>query len=309
MSNSPASSYVCTVCGKELSNPEAEAAIKHGSFFCGLHEAKVMPKPEKTINPVDLNLHIVEGDTTHVQAPQTPKPKTLQVKIEAVCSVPRLGWQDHFGCVQKALQQNGINLSWYTTAFWHKGIQQGFNGAIKAGADWILSLDYDTVFDPHQLAFMLAVFGNNPGMDALAAIQPRRGTGMPLMSVKNAKGQTVSQCYGDKPIKAYSAHFGMTLFRTAALKTFQKPWFQAVPDKDGEYSDAGIDPDIDFWVKWAAAGKTLYVDPRVRIGHLEVMVSYLDENMEQHHMAVSKWRAQHNPSEAENSLEQQETRG
>jgi hypothetical protein len=236
-------------------------------------------------------------------------PKTLEVKIEAVMSVPRLGWQDTFGCAHRALSAHGIYLSWYTTAFWHKGIQQGFNGAIKNGADWILSLDYDSVFDENHVAHLLAVFGNNPKMDALAAIQPRRGSGAPLMSVKDASGKRLTQCYGDRPVKAYSAHFGFTLFRTAALKTFPKPWFIGQPDAQGEWSDVCIDPDIHFWVEWAKAGKTLYVDPRCRVGHLELMVSYLDENMEQHHMAVSKWRSQHAPAEAGNSLEQNETKG
>lgn len=274
---------VCAACKKSVEIPVAPGQLLVETYYCCLECER--------------------------KGPPVSAPKTLAVKIEAVMSVPRLGWQDTFGCAHRALSACGIQLSWYTTAFWHKGIQQGFNGAMKTGADWILSLDYDSCFNERHLEHLLAVFGNNPNMDALAAIQPRRGNGAPLMSVKDEAGKRMTQCTGEKPVKAYSAHFGFTLFRTAALKSFKKPWFIGQPDADGEWSDTCIDPDIHFWVEWAKQGKSLYVDPRCRVGHLELMVSYLDENMEQHHMAVSKWRQQHAPAEAANSLEQNETKG
>jgi hypothetical protein len=234
------------------------------------------------------------------------KPNQIAVKIAAVCSVPRLGWQDHFGSIFRALNRTGIHLSWYTTAFWHKGIQQGFNGAMDS--DWILSLDYDTVFDHHHVEQLLAVFGNNPGMDALAAIQPRRGNGAPLMTVKDEKGNKLHSCQGNTPIKAYTAHFGFTLFRTSALKTFPKPWFHSETDENDEWGDMCVDPDIWFWKKWAEHGKTLYVDPRIRVGHLEVLVSVLDDHMIQRYVPVSQWRKLHS-DEGEQALETTETKG
>lgn len=222
-----------------------------------------------------------------------PPAKEISVKIEAIASVPRLGWQDNFGSVFRMLSKSGIALSWYTTAFWHKGIHQAFVRAVDGGVDWILSLDYDTVFDVHHLEHLLAVFGNNPQMDALAAIQPRRGTGAPLMTVKNEKGEKVHQCQGNFPIKAFTAHFGFTLIRCSALKAFPKPWFIGEPDADGDWGETCIDPDIYFWKKWAEHGKTLYVDPRCRVGHLEVLVSTLDDHMVQRFIPVSQWREMH----------------
>ncbi len=164
----------------------------------------------------------------HTFKPLEEKPKQISVRIAAVCSVPRLGWQDHYGSIFRALTPHGIHLSWYTTAFWHKGIQQGFNQQLNA--DWILSLDYDTVFDHIHVQQLLATFGNNPGMDALAAMQPRRGTGAPLMTAKDEAGKKLTVAPANGPIKAYTAHFGFTLFRTAALRDMPKPWFQGVPD-------------------------------------------------------------------------------
>ncbi len=55
-------------------------------------------------------------------------------------------------------------------------------------------------------------------------------------------------------------------------------------------------------------GKTLYVDPRVRVGHLEVMVSHLDDHMIQRYVPVSQWRKMHS-DEGPACLEDNETKG
>lgn len=278
----------CHTCKKKIS--EGNIALgAHGFWFCD-HPCLVNFERSRDIK---------------IEKPLTPPANSISVRIAAVCSVPRLGWQDHFGSIFRALAPHNIHLSWYTTAFWHKGIQQGFNQQIDA--DWILSLDYDTVFDHVHVQQLLAVFGNNPGMDALAAMQPRRGTGAPLMTVKDAKGNKVTAAPANGPIKAYTAHFGFTLFRTKALKEMPKPWFQGEPDAENEWGDLCVDPDIYFWKKWAECGKTLYVDPRVRVGHLEVLVSHLDDHMIQRYVPVSQWRKMHS-DEGPACLEENETR-
>jgi hypothetical protein len=93
-------------------------------------------------------------------------------------------------------------------------------------------------------------------------------------------------------IKATTAHFGLTLLRVDALRTVPKPWFKAEPDASGEWGNDRLDDDIWFWHVWRKAGHTIYVDPEVRIGHLEVMVSEFDESMKVRRMHVDKWRTE-----------------
>lgn len=320
------SGYVCVTCGISLSKARAEECHFNGVYRCLACAGVKTPRPRPTAHCAQCGKEFVEGvqnaegakfcdvpcasewAKANAPLPNAPVPAkdVCSARIAAICSVPRLGWQDHFGSVQRALHPLGIQVAWYTTAFWHKGISKAIKDCLNA--DWILSLDYDTVFDHIHAKQLIKVFQENPTFDALAAMQPRRGTGAPLMVVKDATGKKVAKCSGNEPVKAYTAHFGFTLFRTAALRTFPKPWFNAIPDADGEWGDLCTDPDIDFWKKWSEAGKTLYVDPRIRVGHLEVLVSYQDEHMQQHYMPVSEWRAKH-PDEWNNSIEQTETRG
>jgi hypothetical protein len=261
-------------------------------------------------NDICWGCHKIENNPTALlqtgNYDPTKDPTVHAVKVAAVCSVPRLGWQDHFGSIFRALSPHNMVLSWFTTAFWHKGISQAMKREILA--DWILVTDYDTVFDYHHISQLLSVFGNNPHMDALAAMQPRRGNGAPLMTAKDGDGNKLKESPANGPIKAYTAHFGCTLIRTSALRDLPKPWFLGVPDENLEWGDLCVDPDIYFWKKWAECGKTLYVDPRIRVGHLEVMVSHMDEHMIQRYVPVSQWRAMHS-DEGSQALETTETKG
>lgn len=241
-----------------------------------------------------------------VPASENEKPEDITPTIAAIMSVPRLGWQDHYSSSQKALNSIGMQASYYTGAFWHKCMQQGFEDWLAA--EWILCLDYDTLFNTTQLKMLLRRFLKNPQYDALTALQPRRGDGVPLMWVNDKDGKRVTEVSGTEPVKASAGHFGMTLIRTAALKTMPKPWFMSTPSPSGDWGKDSVDADIYFWKKWAEHGKSLYVDPCIRIGHLELMVSIFDDFMVQRHIPINRWRDLYN-EDGKNSLEKQETRG
>lgn len=241
-----------------------------------------------------------------------------QFKIKAICSVPRLGWNDHFGSIFDTLKPFNIPLSWYSGAFWEKCIQTALEDCVEQGVDWILTLDYDTLTTPNQLQHMFKVFGSNPRMHALAANQPRRNTGMPLMTVKDDKGKFKNRIEIKGPIQAHTAHFGLTLLRASALKRMRKPWFFGQPAKDGTYRKGAIDADIYFWKKWEQSGNTLYVEPRVCIGHMEAMVSIFEyvKNPQtrevelcQKYLSVQDWRNKYMPRFGKQcELEEKETR-
>jgi hypothetical protein len=81
-----------------------------------------------------------------------------------------------------------------------------------------------------------------------------------------------------------TAHFGLTVISTAALKRARKPWFLETPASDGTYSERPADADeswqprrdsdIHFWANWRASGNRVYVTPRVCVGHGEYMISW-----------------------------------
>jgi len=65
-----------------------------------------------------------------------------------------------------------------------------------------------------------------------------------------------------------TAHFGLTLLRTSAIKAMPKPWFLGIPDADGNWSDARVDDDIHFWQQWRKAGFGIFMAMRIPIGHI-----------------------------------------
>ena len=71
-----------------------------------------------------------------------------------------------------------------------------------------------------------------------------------------------------------SAHFGLTVISTAALKRTPKPWFMGVPNDAGEWGDGRTDDDIHFWRQFRTAGNRVFVSPRVVLGHGEYVVTW-----------------------------------
>lgn len=210
------------------------------------------------------------------------------IKIAAILSCPMVGWNPHYGSVSEALRQFGIPLRIGYGAYWHHTMSNLMEDCVNDELDWILTLDYDTLTDAIDLDRLIGTFGANSHMDALAALQCKRGTDeSPLLSVPEVSEIEIT----GEPIKAFTAHFGMTLFRVEALKRFPMPWFPDKPDPKGSYKTAQrTDADIAFWHGWRDAGNSLYVEPNVIIGHLQPMVAVFDEHMRVKHQHFVDWR-------------------
>jgi predicted SAM-dependent methyltransferase len=219
------------------------------------------------------------------------EPTEQVLKIRGVMSVPRIGWNDAWVSIQKSLSPFGIPVEQFNGVFWGQCMQRAFQNALVDGIDWLLCIDYDSMITKEHVDKMLAIMGENPNIDALAPLQVRRGSEeAPLATVK---GQTEIAVTGD-PILVTTAHFGLTLIRTECLKDLPKPWFYTQPDDSGEYGDGRIDDDIWFWHQWRKAGRNIYMTPEVRIGHLQLMVSEFDEDMQCRHVHITDWRKAHN---------------
>lgn len=209
------------------------------------------------------------------------------IKVRAVMSVPRVGWNDAWMAINRALSPLKIPVETFNGVFWGQCMQRSFEKCLADGVDWILCIDYDSMITAQHVDALLGHFGENPEIDALAALQCRRGTEeSPLMTIFGKQGVEVN----GKPLLVTTAHFGLTLIRTECLRTLPKPWFVTQPDSKGEYGADRLDDDIWFWHQWRLAGKTIYVAPDVRIGHLQLMVSQFDEHMQPQHVHVTDWR-------------------
>lgn len=230
--------------------------------------------------PVSLNL---EGR----KSPQgVPDPKSL-VKVTAIMSVPRVGWNDAYSCIIEALHPLRIPITQFNGVFWGQCMQRAFEEAIHNGCDWLLTIDYDSMFTKYDVDRLIGALGNNPDIDAIAALQCRRGDDdSPLMTIK---GQGSVKTDGS-PFRVDTAHFGLTLIRLAAMADIPKPWFASRPTEAGDWGEGRLDDDVWFWHQWKEQGKTVYIHPECRIGHLQVMVSHFDDEMQPQHIHVKQWR-------------------
>jgi len=238
------------------------------------------PNTDTAAHPVSLNL---EGE----KVGETTQDKEIDVKIMAYMSLPRYEAVGARNVIEGALKELGIPLATSQGVFWGQCMQRMFEDAVSQGVDWILTVDSDSLFNSEHLSQLMTEFGSNPHIDALAALQCRRGKPFPLITKGGEQGITITN---KEPFLVTTAHFGLTLIRVEDLVQIKKPWFYGQPDENGEWGDERLDDDIWFWHQWRLAGKNIYVAPRVSIGHLEEMVAGFNDDLTPKHEYMHEWR-------------------
>lgn len=202
------------------------------------------------------------------------------IRVEAVMSVPRLGFMDNFYSWAQALMPLGIRPTKVTGAFWGQCLQRVCEQFVDK-CEYLLTIDYDTFFtrdDVEQLFAMAMTFQ----CDALTGFQVKREDGRPMLTLKGTLDNppedgktTLPKSWFAEPVQEVDTmHFGCTVISTAALKRMKKPWFWEKPDPQGGYGEGRVDSDIGFWRTFRESGNRAYVTPRVILGHGEYMVTW-----------------------------------
>lgn len=205
-------------------------------------------------------------------------------KIAAVMSVPRLGFLDNMNSVL-TLAQRGIPVRKTTGAFWGQCLTRGIEMQLaEYKPDYILTIDYDTVWSPPMFETLLDTVIRHPDAAVVAPLQAKRAASHPLLFIRGADGKGKAEIAREdldvELLPVTSAHFGLTLIRASVFEQIEKPWFCAQPDAEGAWGEGRVDDDIWFWRRLADAGLTGYVAPRVVVGHLELKITWPDINLE-----------------------------
>jgi hypothetical protein len=172
-----------------------------------------------------------------------------------------------------------------TGAFWSQVNTRVMEQFIDK-AEYLLTIDYDTFFtkaDVEHLFAMAMTFQ----CDAITGLQTKREDGRPMLTLKGCLDNppeggstTVDKEWFAEPVQEVdSAHFGLTVISTAALKRCKKPWFWEQPDPDGGWGPLRRDSDIWFWANWRESGNRVFVSPRVVLGHGEYVVTWPGKNL------------------------------
>lgn len=204
----------------------------------------------------------------------------VDISVEAVLSVPRLGFNDNFFTWAQALMPLGIRPTKTTGAFWDQCMERVFESFIDK-CQYLLTIDYDTFFTKEDVETLFAI-AMTFQCDALTGFQVKREDGRPMLTLKGtlenppASGQTnLPMSWFSEPVQEVdSAHFGLTVISTAALKRTKKPWFWSKPGPDNSWNDGRLDADIYAWKNFRDSGNRVWVTPRVTLGHGEYMVTW-----------------------------------
>jgi hypothetical protein len=143
------------------------------------------------------------------------------------------------------------------------------NLAMESGADYVLTIDYDSIFGESHVRHLLGRAAADPDIAAIAPLQVKRGEDYVLgLGVENARPDNRGL------LECVSAHFGLTVISLSALRRTPRPWFHSQPAFNGTWRGEGkIDDDEWFWRAFRNAGNKIYLDTHCNIGHLEERVA------------------------------------
>ena len=119
-------------------------------------------------HPVSLNLQGTKGAEPSVT-------REVQLKVSALMSVPRVGWCDAYSSIFDSLRVHRIPLQQFNGVYWGQCMQRGLEDAIENGVDWVITIDFDSMFTHKDVATLLQTMAENPQIDAISALQVRRG--------------------------------------------------------------------------------------------------------------------------------------
>lgn len=242
--------------------------------------------------PISLNL-----SARRVAEPRLPL--SAQTDVLCVMSMPRLAWSDNMQCVADACFKLSMPMVRTTGVFWGQCLQRMIDEACgQQRWKYILTVDYDTVFMPHDVVALRHILERN-GLHALASLQMARDRDDLLTQLDDGNGQPLRSMEATRLLEEHwpclTSHFGLTLFDIEAIRKVPRPLFLGVPNADGAWGDGRVDDDIYFWHKARAAGMRCSITPQVRVGHLQVMCTWPDSELQPVHQYVRDYCSRGRP--------------
>jgi hypothetical protein len=202
-------------------------------------------------------------------------------KIAAVMSMPRLMFSDNMTCLNRAIVSKGISLTKQTGVYWGQCLTRLIELETKNDIEYLITVDYDSWFRYEDIVRLIGLLESNKEYDAVFPVQIKRDDGLLLIGMKPKEGQkdtVIEKQYlqDNDIIPVDSGHFGLTVFRKSCFAKLKKPWFMPKPDSNGDWGDDRIDEDVMFWHNFKDSGCNLGLATKVKIGHLQLMVTYPD---------------------------------
>lgn len=238
--------------------------------------------------------------------------KTL--RVVALLSLPRLAFTDNMFCAVQAVHKTGIPMWSHTGAFWQKSLSKLLYKAVSKDVDYVITIDYDTVFTGDDLWTLLRLCAFHDDVAAVFPVQYKRDSPSIICTMQDQGGGQrrdlpASEANETELIDASAGHFGLTAIDVKKLMTVPQPWLMCVPNHHGCWGDDqvgevdpgfakmvpalnggrsgrnSIDSDIYFWTRLQDHGHRVCLAPQVRVGHVESTITTPDENLQKVELA------------------------
>lgn len=223
-----------------------------------------------------------------------PHGPTVQLPtVRGVLAAPRFAPTIHARCVVNAFIPLGIQTNIVMGCFWWKQICEGMEDALNMGAEYVLTMDYDSIFTAEDILELYHLLQAYPEIDAICALQSKRMSNEALLTLSEeevAAGVSPMKFASDTT-RIATGHFGCTMIRADRLRKLPHPWMVPTPGTDGRWKTetGAIDADIDFWHRWLAAGFNLHVANKVPIGHMQEFITWPTESHEPIHQPLEDY--------------------
>ena len=232
-----------------------------------------------------------------------PIPTRPMKDIHAIMSLPRVAWTETMGHVYGALSALEIPFTKSTGVFWSQSLQRMMQQIVRQEErpKYIMTIDFDSIFDERDIVRLWQIMETNPDIFALCPMQIGRDRDSVLMTALGKDGKPMLECpathFHADTVDIGHGHFGLTLIRTEMLERLSLPWFKGEPNSAGEWGEGRIDDDIYFWRKARSEGFRIAACPKVRIGHLQLLITWPDDALRTKHQYVGKYYDDGRPAE------------
>jgi len=201
------------------------------------------------------------------------------MKIHAIYSSSRLGFDDWFNSVMRMVQNLGIPASRCGGIYYEQSLTKAIEEHIQDDVDYLLIMDGDSWFLPGHIVMLHRALEKHRNYDCIVPVQIKRNSNQPLFCLSDEYNDKITieqirQRHLIIPLK--SGHFGLSLFKKSIFQRIKKPWFWSRPDSNGSWHDGKIDADMWFWNQFNQAGFKIGLATDVFIGHLQLVCTFPD---------------------------------
>lgn len=192
-------------------------------------------------------------------------------RVRALISSGRVGFLKNADILANLLCA-GVRYTRSTGPYWEKSMTLLMEGAIADGAEYLLTVDWDSYFSVADVAELVRLMDAHPEAGAICSIQMRRYANAVLLAPLDVSTPMNERSFESELLPLATGNFGLTILRASEVNTLPRPWFHSCPDADGRWSDKSTDADVGFWHRWRDCGRTLMCATRVVIGHGEEII-------------------------------------